>query len=193
MSLPPTAIAPSFAATSRGLEGAVDAVVLEQVREGLRVGQIVDGDDFDVVDLALDERAQDAATDATETVDADLGGHDGCSSFGAYYVDSAFTWVKPLGLHRRGSDGSCFAKASHQPRTRVRADPLRVDRVTRSRLRFARQQSRVNACSTYAISASVISAWQGTLSSSRVARSDSANDSRPAYAANGGHAASVVG
>ena len=58
-----------------GLEFAVNRVVLEQVRERLRVGQVVDGDDLDVGDPALDERADDAASDPSETIDSDFRRH----------------------------------------------------------------------------------------------------------------------
>ena len=47
-----------------------DGVVLEQVREGLVVGEIVDADDFEV---GADARAaRKKSTDAAEAVDADL-------------------------------------------------------------------------------------------------------------------------
>ncbi len=65
-----------FRADLGRLERAVDAVVLEKVGEGFRVGEVVDGDDFDVGHLSFDERAQDAATDSPETIDTYLGGHD---------------------------------------------------------------------------------------------------------------------
>ena len=50
------------------VEFAVDGVPLQQVREGVGVGQVVDGDD--AFDVALLHRAQDVAPDAAEAVDA---------------------------------------------------------------------------------------------------------------------------
>ncbi len=49
------------------LEAAVDRVVLEQVREGLRIDQIVDADDFDASGL---HGAKRVAPDSSEPVDA---------------------------------------------------------------------------------------------------------------------------
>ena len=75
--LPPI-VERAFARPSRAwLGAAVDGVVVVEVRERLRVGQVVDGDDLEVRDLALVQRADDAATDATEAVDGDLRGHGG--------------------------------------------------------------------------------------------------------------------
>ena len=64
------------ARVARVLGAAVDGVVVVEVRERLGVGEVVDGDDLEVFrQLALDERADDAATDAAEAVDGDLRGH----------------------------------------------------------------------------------------------------------------------
>ena len=63
-------------AHGRGREAAVNRVVLEQVRERFRVGEIVDADHLESVDLALMESAEHAATDATEAIDADFRCHD---------------------------------------------------------------------------------------------------------------------
>ena len=49
---------------------AVDAVPLEQVGEGLGVGQVVDGGDL--LDLGLGHGAQDVAADAAEAVDSEF-------------------------------------------------------------------------------------------------------------------------
>src|SRR5439155_20655317 len=59
------------------VRAAVDGVVVVEVCERLRIGEIVDGNDLDVFQTAapLDERADDAATDAAETVDGNLLGH----------------------------------------------------------------------------------------------------------------------
>ena len=55
---------------------AVHRVVLEQVRERLRVGEIVDGDELDVGNALLLGGADDLPADAAEAVDADANGHD---------------------------------------------------------------------------------------------------------------------
>src|SRR6266511_4146907 len=54
-----------------GIERTVDGVVLEEVRERLRVGQVVDGDELEVLLAALERSANDTPTDATEPVDCD--------------------------------------------------------------------------------------------------------------------------
>ncbi len=61
--------------------GAVDRVVLQQVRERTRVGEVVDGDPLDGVSIrARARRAQHIAADAAKSVDSDTYGH---FSFGA--------------------------------------------------------------------------------------------------------------
>ena len=58
------------------LERAVVAVVLQQVGVGLGVGEIVEGDDFDLaVGVALLDGAEGDAADAAEAVDADANCH----------------------------------------------------------------------------------------------------------------------
>lgn len=55
-----------------GIEGAVDAVELEQVGVHRAVAQVVDGDDLQVLAVAVRvECAQDVASDAAESVDGD--------------------------------------------------------------------------------------------------------------------------
>jgi len=54
-------------------EIAKDGIVFEQVREGLGVGDVVDGDELDV--LVVERGAHDVPSDAAEAVDADLDGH----------------------------------------------------------------------------------------------------------------------
>ena len=49
-------------------------VVAEQVTERLRVGQVVDGDDVDVL-TALTKCSEEVAADAAEAVDPDADGH----------------------------------------------------------------------------------------------------------------------
>ncbi len=55
-------------------EAAEDRVVLEQVGERLRIGQVVDGDELEVGPSRMC-RAEDVAPDPPETVDADLHCH----------------------------------------------------------------------------------------------------------------------
>jgi len=52
---------------------AEDGIVLEQVGEGHRVGDVVDGDKLDVA--VAQRRAQDVASDAAKPVDADFNWH----------------------------------------------------------------------------------------------------------------------
>jgi hypothetical protein len=54
-------------------EDPVDRVVLEQVGEGLRVGEVVDRDDLEVLLASRDGCAEDAPADTTETIDCDAG------------------------------------------------------------------------------------------------------------------------
>ncbi|MNR19208.1 hypothetical protein D3C85_1359860 [compost metagenome] len=55
-----------------GVEGAVHAVVLEQVGIHRAVAQVVDGDDLQVLAVALGiQCAQDVAPDAAESIDGD--------------------------------------------------------------------------------------------------------------------------
>jgi len=48
-------------------------IVLQKVREGLRVGNVVDGDELNVP--VVKRGAHDVATDAAEAVDTDFDGH----------------------------------------------------------------------------------------------------------------------
>ena len=52
---------------------AEDGIVLQKVREGLRVGNVVDGDELNVP--VFKRGAHDVATDAAEAVDTDFDGH----------------------------------------------------------------------------------------------------------------------
>ena len=52
---------------------AEDGVVFEQMREGLGIGDVVDGYELDI--LVIQRRAHDVAADAAEAVDAYLNGH----------------------------------------------------------------------------------------------------------------------
>ncbi len=63
---------------------AEDGVVLQKMRESFRVGDVVDGDELDV--LVVKRGAHNVATDAAEAVDANLNGHsssDGWSEIAA--------------------------------------------------------------------------------------------------------------
>ena len=55
-------------------ESAEDAVVLEQVREGLRVGQVVHADDLDVGAAGL-EGSVEVAADAAKAIDTNANSH----------------------------------------------------------------------------------------------------------------------
>src|SRR5690606_41083685 len=57
------------------LEAAVHGVVLQHVGQVVRVQQVVDGDDLDVVAEVLHRRTQHVAPDAAETVDTNLDRH----------------------------------------------------------------------------------------------------------------------
>ena len=57
-------------------KAAVHAVVAEQVGVRLDAAEVVDGDGHDVLGAAFDDGAQYEATDAPESVDGDLDGHD---------------------------------------------------------------------------------------------------------------------
>ena len=72
-SLPSTTRLSSVASTSPG-NGPEDRVVLEQVRERLRVGDVVDTDPVDVGAAGV-RGPEDVAADAAEAVDAGLQGH----------------------------------------------------------------------------------------------------------------------
>ena len=56
------------------VERAVDGVVLEHVREVVRIEEVVDADDLDVAEV-LNRRAENHAADTAEAVDTDLDSH----------------------------------------------------------------------------------------------------------------------
>ena len=72
---------------------AMDAVALQQQRIGLGIGEIVDGDDFQVGATAGDQRAQHVATDAAKAIDGDFCGH----VVSSYWVNRARTRAAILG------------------------------------------------------------------------------------------------
>ena len=64
-------------ALDRDLAGkaAVHGIEAQQVRVGLDRSEIVDGDDFDIVAVGLDDGAQDIAADAAKAVNGNANGH----------------------------------------------------------------------------------------------------------------------
>src|SRR5207244_5249908 len=50
-------------------ESAVDRIEAQQMRIGLRRGQVIDGDDSDILAITLENRAQHHATDAAKSID----------------------------------------------------------------------------------------------------------------------------
>ncbi|MCY1438287.1 hypothetical protein D9M71_544810 [compost metagenome] len=61
---------------NRGSEAAVDAVVFEQMGIDRAVAQVVDGDDLQILTVALGiECAKDVAADAAKAIDCDTKGH----------------------------------------------------------------------------------------------------------------------
>src|SRR5690606_27820782 len=71
-------------------EGPMHRVVFEKVRERPGIGEIVDGNDLDVGNLALDDRTDDAATDPSKTIDANLRCH-GARSLARTFPNDANT------------------------------------------------------------------------------------------------------
>ena len=65
----------AVAVLHREREPTEDAVVLQQVRQRGRVGQVVDADHIDVLHSGGDQRPVEVAADASEAVDADGDGH----------------------------------------------------------------------------------------------------------------------
>ena len=84
---------------------AVVSVVLEQMSVGLGVGQIIDGDDVEVVAVKVEHALEDLSTDAAEAVDANVRGHEallsGCGSGGRLSAGSQRERV------RSSAAGSC--------------------------------------------------------------------------------------
>ena len=62
----------SFACLDVALIGAVHRVVLEEVRERLRVGEVVHRHEVEIGDALLLRRAHDLSADASESVDSNL-------------------------------------------------------------------------------------------------------------------------
>ncbi len=50
-------------------------IVLEQVRERVGVGEVIDGDDVEVAELPLKYRPENEPADASKSVDRELDGH----------------------------------------------------------------------------------------------------------------------
>ena len=57
------------------LENAVNGVILEHVREIIRIEKIVDADHFDVIREVLDRSTEHHATDTAEPIDTNLDSH----------------------------------------------------------------------------------------------------------------------
>ena len=74
--------------------------------------------------LALDQRANDAATDATEPVDGDLGGH------WAAQISAGSVPGQPLLRHKNGSGG---ARVSPRAAARSAVGPVSARRGLRGR------------------------------------------------------------
>ena len=88
-----------FVALGRHVAGedAVHGVVLEEVRERLGVGEVVDRDDVEVGAAALEDGAEHEAADAAEPVDANLDGHGGVGERrGRHYAESQGTGLVAL-------------------------------------------------------------------------------------------------
>ena len=66
---------PAVADFDRARVAAVVRVVFQQVRVGLRIDKIVDGDDFKLIAMSLLDRLQYLPSDAAEAVDADFRDH----------------------------------------------------------------------------------------------------------------------
>jgi hypothetical protein len=124
------------------LERAVDAVVLEKVGEGFRVGEIVDGDDFDVGHLAFDERSQHAATDSPETIDTNLGGHDESSGGGVIRRLQRFSGQAPArGTFRARNALRKAGNDTDFSRTGRNGSPFQVDDPASAASRVATSSS----------------------------------------------------
>ena len=90
---------------------AEDGVVLQKVREGLRVGDVVDGYELNV--LVVKRGAHDVATDAAEAVDADLNGH--------YFL----RWVSEIAAAQKRVTAAGEQKMLWVARTKVNARIIR--------------------------------------------------------------------
>src|SRR5216117_2372215 len=67
-----------------GLEVAVDGIVLQEVRQGLGIGEVVDADHLDLA-VRLERGAEEDAPDAAESVDADSNTHERAPCAGERY------------------------------------------------------------------------------------------------------------
>ena len=77
----------------------MDGIVLQHVGEVLGVEQVVDADDFDVIEV-LDGGAEDHAADAAKPVDANFDGHvvTPCLLTGGCL---ACAWIRPDWINKR--------------------------------------------------------------------------------------------
>src|SRR6266851_3720323 len=90
---------------------AEDRVVLQKVRESLRVGDVVNGDELNV--LVVERGAHDVATDAAEAVDANLDGH------------SSSDGVSEIAAAEKRMTAACEQKMLWVARTKVNARRIR--------------------------------------------------------------------
>src|SRR5206468_6432740 len=67
-----------------GLEVAVDGIVLQEVRQGLGIGEVVDADHLDLT-ARLARSAEEHASDAAKSVDADSNTHGSTPCAGERY------------------------------------------------------------------------------------------------------------
>ena len=91
-------IEPSLSVDLAG-EATEDRVVLEQVREGPGVGEVVDRDEVDVRAGCL-RGAEDVAPDPSEAVDADLHSHEVKALLDSLAVDDASDSPAPVSRYR---------------------------------------------------------------------------------------------
>ena len=79
-------------------EGAVGAVVFQKMGVGLWIGEVVYGNDFDVIRMVVVDSLEDLAADAAEPVDADSGGH-GVSLLCSQDASSVYeVWMEVSGV-----------------------------------------------------------------------------------------------
>src|SRR5206468_8537660 len=81
-----------------GGEGAVGAVVFQKMGVGLWIGEVVYGNEFDVIRMVVVDSLEDLAADAAEPVDADSGGH-GVSLLCSQDASSVYgVWMEVSGV-----------------------------------------------------------------------------------------------
>ncbi len=101
----------------RALEAAMHRVVLEQVGQRRRVGEVVHRHEVDVLDALLLRRAHHVAADATESVDPDLERH------------HSLPLMSPDGRHARHTENSTGSGALANVTASTRAAPASLSAV----------------------------------------------------------------